>query len=61
MLPFVVGGGILIAICFIFGIKSFDPADPSYNSFSKLLISASASFKVVAMAVCSALVGGRGI
>ncbi|MGL5657186.1 MAG: PTS fructose transporter subunit IIABC [Fusobacteriaceae bacterium] len=38
MLPFVVGGGILIAICFIFGIKSFDPADPSYNSFSKLLM-----------------------
>lgn len=38
MLPFVVGGGILIAICFIFGIKSFDPADSSYNSFSKLLM-----------------------
>jgi PTS system fructose-specific IIC component len=37
MLPFVVGGGILIAICFMFGIKSFDPKDPSYNVFSQLL------------------------
>lgn len=38
MLPFVVGGGILIAICFMFGIKSFDPKDPSFNAFSKLLM-----------------------
>jgi len=38
MLPFVVGGGILIAICFMFGIKAFDPEDPSYNSFAKLLM-----------------------
>jgi len=30
-------------------------------SFSKLLIKASASDKAVAMAVCSALVGGNGI
>ena len=38
MLPFVVGGGILIAICFMFGIKSFQPGDPHYNAFSKLLM-----------------------
>jgi PTS system, fructose-specific, IIB component/PTS system, fructose subfamily, IIA component/PTS system, fructose subfamily, IIC component len=38
MLPFVVGGGILIAICFMFGIKSFDPKDPSFNQFAKLLM-----------------------
>lgn len=38
MLPFVVGGGILIALCFMFGIKAFDPEDPSYNSFAKLLM-----------------------
>lgn len=38
MLPFVVGGGILIAICFMFGIKSFDPKDPHFNQFSKLLM-----------------------
>ncbi|PID67361.1 MAG: PTS fructose transporter subunit IIA [Fusobacteriales bacterium] len=38
MLPFVVGGGILIAICFMFGIKAFDPKDPSFHPFAKLLM-----------------------
>lgn len=38
MLPFVVGGGILIAISFTFGIKAFDPNDPSYHPFAKLLM-----------------------
>ncbi|WFD11182.1 PTS fructose transporter subunit IIABC [Tepidibacter hydrothermalis] len=38
MLPFVVGGGILIAISFMFGIKAFDPSDPQYNAFAKLLM-----------------------
>lgn len=37
MLPFVVGGGILIAICFMFGIKAFDPNDPSYSPIAKML------------------------
>lgn len=37
MLPFVVGGGILIAISFMFGIKAYDPSDPSYNYIAKLL------------------------
>lgn len=37
MLPFVVGGGILIAICFMFGIKAFDPNDSSYHPFAKLV------------------------
>ena len=38
MLPFVVGGGVLIAISFaVFGIYSFKPDDPSYNSFSAQL------------------------
>lgn len=37
MLPFVVGGGILIAISFMFGIKSYEPNDPSFNVISKLL------------------------
>ncbi|MFL0249920.1 fructose-specific PTS transporter subunit EIIC [Clostridium neuense] len=37
MLPFVVGGGILIAISFMFGIKAYDPKDPTYNYFAKLL------------------------
>lgn len=38
MLPFVVGGGILIAISFIFGIKAFDPKDPSFNPIAKALM-----------------------
>jgi fructose PTS system EIIBC or EIIC component len=38
MLPFVVGGGILIAISFIFGIKAFDPKDPSYHPIAKVLM-----------------------
>lgn len=39
MLPFVVGGGILIAISFTFGIKAFDPTDPSYNKIAEFLMS----------------------
>jgi fructose PTS system EIIBC or EIIC component len=38
MLPFVVGGGILIAICFMFGYNSFKPDDPSYNQISEALM-----------------------
>lgn len=38
MLPFVVGGGILIAICFMFGIKAFDPNDPDFHPFAKALM-----------------------
>ncbi|WP_096225209.1 fructose-specific PTS transporter subunit EIIC [Geobacillus sp. FJAT-46040] len=38
MLPFVVGGGILIALSFTFGIKAFDPNDPSYHPFAKALM-----------------------
>ncbi len=38
MLPFVVGGGILIAISFMFGIKAFEPKDPTFNEFAKLLM-----------------------
>ncbi|MEG0135044.1 MAG: fructose-specific PTS transporter subunit EIIC [Cetobacterium sp.] len=38
MLPFVVGGGILIAISFIFGINASNPADPSYSPIAKLLM-----------------------
>lgn len=38
MLPFVVGGGILIAISFMFGILSANPDDPSYNQFAAALM-----------------------
>lgn len=37
MLPFVIGGGILIALGFLFGPNSFDPEDPTYNSFAAAL------------------------
>ncbi|AYE33047.1 PTS fructose transporter subunit IIABC [Clostridium septicum] len=37
MLPFVVGGGILIAISFMFGIKSADITHASYNPIAALL------------------------
>jgi PTS system fructose-specific IIC component len=38
MLPFVVGGGILIAICFMFGYNSFKPGDPTYNPIAAALM-----------------------
>ncbi len=37
MLPFVVGGGILIALSFFWGINSSDPNDPSYNELAAML------------------------
>lgn len=37
MLPFVVGGGILIALSFMFGIHASNPSDPSFNPLAKLL------------------------
>jgi PTS system fructose-specific IIC component len=37
MIPFVVGGGVLIAISFLFGIYSADPNNAQYNSFAALL------------------------
>lgn len=37
MLPFVVGGGILIAISFMFGYNSANPHDPTYNPFAAVL------------------------
>lgn len=38
MLPFVVGGGILIALSFMFGYKSADPTDPSYHPIAEALM-----------------------
>ncbi len=37
MLPFVVGGGVLIALSFLFGIHSADPEHESYNSIAAFL------------------------
>jgi fructose PTS system EIIBC or EIIC component len=38
MLPFVVGGGILIAISFMFGINAFNPEDPTYHPIAEALM-----------------------
>ncbi|TLS39066.1 PTS fructose transporter subunit IIABC [Pseudalkalibacillus caeni] len=38
MLPLVVGGGILIAISFMFGIQAANPDDPSYNPIAEALM-----------------------
>ncbi len=37
MLPFVVGGGILIALSFFWGVESADPASSDYNVFAAML------------------------
>lgn len=37
MLPFVVGGGILIALSFFWGINAADPTSPEYNEFAAML------------------------
>lgn len=37
MLPFVVAGGILIAISFLFGVDATDPNHPSYNAIASTL------------------------
>ena len=37
MLPFVVAGGVLIAISFLFGIYSYDPESSQYNAFAAQL------------------------
>ncbi|MDQ0298522.1 PTS system fructose-specific IIC component [Salibacterium salarium] len=39
MLPFVVGGGVLMAVSFFFGINSADPDHESYNEFAAALYS----------------------
>lgn len=38
MLPFVVGGGILIALSFFWGINASNPDSPEYNAFAEMLI-----------------------
>lgn len=38
MLPFVVAGGVLIALSFLWGIYSADPNNPQYNEFAALLM-----------------------
>ncbi len=37
MLPFVVAGGVLIAVSFLWGIYSADPASDQYNKIAAML------------------------
>ncbi len=37
MLPFVVAGGVLTAVSFLWGIYSFDPTSDQYNAFAAML------------------------
>ncbi|WP_054950838.1 PTS fructose transporter subunit IIC [Numidum massiliense] len=37
MLPFVVGGGVLIAVSFLFGIHAFDPKHETYHPIAEFL------------------------
>lgn len=37
MLPFVIGGGILIALGFLFGVNAHNPKDPTYNVIAEAL------------------------
>ncbi|ENH98167.1 PTS system fructose-specific transporter subunit IIBC [Gracilibacillus halophilus YIM-C55.5] len=58
MLPFVVGGGVLIAISFLFGINSADPEHPSYNEFAAALNSIGAEYGLGLMvAVLAGFIG----
>ena len=43
MIPFVVAGGILIALSFMFGIHAADPTSPDYNPFAAFLSTAGGS------------------
>ncbi|WP_170006558.1 PTS fructose transporter subunit IIABC [Bacillus fonticola] len=51
MLPFVVGGGLLIAISFIWGINSANPDSAEYNEFAALLNSIGGEYALGLMVV----------
>ncbi|NRD78095.1 PTS sugar transporter subunit IIA [Bacillus sp. BRMEA1] len=61
MLPFVISGGILIAICFLFGHKSFDKTDPSYNAFAAMVFEIGAKHAFALMVPILAAFIGRSI
>ena len=67
MMPFTISGGIMIALCFAFGINAGNPADPSYNviagAFS--MIGGDVAFKlmvpVLAAGIAHSISGKQGI
>lgn len=56
MLPFVVGGGVLIALSFLWGIYSADPESEQYNSFAAMLNSVGAVALGLMVPVLSAFI-----
>ena len=57
MLPFVVGGGVLIAVSFLWGIYSADPNSDQYNAFAAALNSIGATAMSLMVPVLSAFIG----
>ncbi|MFV0252748.1 MAG: PTS fructose transporter subunit IIC [Beutenbergiaceae bacterium] len=56
MLPFVVGGGVLIATSFLFGIYSADPESDQYNVFAEMLMTVGGTALGLMVPVLSAFI-----
>ncbi|MFV0426743.1 MAG: PTS fructose transporter subunit IIC [Beutenbergiaceae bacterium] len=56
MLPFVVGGGVLIATSFLFGIYSADPEHETYNEFAGMLMTVGGTALGLMVPVLSAFI-----
>ncbi len=56
MLPFVVGGGVLIATSFLFGIYSADPTNEQYNAFAGMLMTVGGAAMGLMVPVLSAFI-----
>lgn len=67
MIPFVVSGGILIALSFAFGINAATPDDPTYNPLAKILstIGGGSAFAlmlpILALGISQSIAGRAGI
>lgn len=56
MLPFVVGGGVLLACSFLFGIYSADPTSDQYNPFAEMLMTVGGTAMGLMVPVLSAFI-----
>ncbi len=59
MLPFVVAGGILIAVSFLWGIYSADPNSPQYNVIAATLMKVGQQAFSIMVPVFTAYIAGR--
>lgn len=57
MLPFVIGGGILIAMSFMFGINASSPDDPTYNVVAAMLMTIGGAAFFFLVPILAAYVG----